>query len=85
MTLTVVSRLTTKSNKTFNTVEEWMVEHGPCGLHNPITAGGSIDIDSPTSVIRTMIFEVATDWDILRAGKPSEQPYIVEPISQTES
>lgn len=85
MTFTVVSRLTTKSEKTFSTVEEWMTEHGPCGLHNPITAGGTMEWETPTTVIRTMIFDSAADWDILRAGKPASQPYMVEPLSQTES
>ena len=85
MTYTVVSKLTTKSGKTFSTVDEWIEEHGPCGLHNPITAGGTLNLDSPTSVIRTLVFENTTDWDILRAGKPAVQPFTVESISKTES
>jgi len=85
MTYTVVSRLTTTTGKTFSTVAEWMAEHGPCGLHNPITAGGSLDLDSPTTAIRTMDFQSIEDWNMLQASKPADRPYTVEPISKTES
>lgn len=79
---TLISKLTTKSDATYSNVEEWIEEHGPCGIQNPLVEEGSLELDDTdsSSVIRTLTY---TEYDLRQQHENDDvKTYVAETISE---
>jgi len=86
MAYTHVSRLTTTTENTFETVEDWIDFHGNIGEENPLVDDFAADLDEDgRTVIRTMIYLSVNDR-LLHADSRNREDalYTVELVSESE-
>ena len=88
MAYTHVSRLTTKSEEVFETVEAWIDFHGNIGEYNPLVEDFAADLDEDgRTLIRTMIYANVEDRLLhnASAGESREdRTFTVELVSESE-
>lgn len=80
---TVSAKLTTTTDSTYTTVEEWVAEHGPCGVENfEFINSGEMTLNDETSVIVTLEYDSEETWQAHRnayADRPKK--FISEIVS----
>jgi len=84
MAYTHVSKLTSKSDQLFETVEAWIDFHGSIGEAHELVADFAADLDEDgKTVIRTMIYDSEDDRTAHKStAKSEDRLFIVELISE---
>jgi len=85
MAYTHVSRLTTTSSDTFDTVEAWLDAHGSCGqLSEGYTSWNAVLDAGGTSITRTVVWPMKAVRDLERSQRPANDKFDGVVISETE-
>lgn len=78
--LKIKSRLTTTNTNTYSSVEEWIQDHGPCGTNHTNVSAGRLTWESPTSVIRELIYKDAETRAKHQTARTDDRQYITETL-----
>ena len=85
MAYTHVSRLTTTSSDTFDTLEAWLDAHGSCGqLSEGHTSWSAVLDEGGTSITRTVVWPAKSQRDFERSQRPDNPAFDGVVISETE-
>lgn len=85
MAYTHVSRLTTTSSDTFDTVEAWLDAHGSCGqLSEGHDSWNAVLDEGGTSITRTVVWPMKAVRDLERSQRPANDKFDGVVISETE-
>ena len=85
MAYTHVSRLTTTSSDTFDTLEAWLDTHGNCGQLSEGHDSWNAVLDAGgTSITRTVVWPMKAVRDIERSQRPANDKFDGVVISETE-
>lgn len=54
---THISKLTSKTNTVYNDINDWVDEHGPCGVSNDFfVEDGSLELNEDNTITRTLVY-----------------------------
>jgi len=85
MAYTHVSRLTTTSSDTFDTLEAWLEAHGSCGQHSETVVSWDATLDDGgTSITRTVVWPMQNIRDVERSQRPANDKFTCDVLSETE-
>jgi len=71
MAFTHISTLTTNNSNTYASADEWIAEHGTCGLNNALVINGNIVADGTGTVTRTLVYATRDDRASHVASRPA--------------
>jgi len=84
MSIQVISILTSTSELTFDSVQEWLAHHGLIGQNNEYVLDSNIILrEDQVSVERTLVYANEEDMELHQAFGSSDKPWIKELISKT--
>ena len=83
MAYTHIATLTTNNGNTYANSDEWMAEHGSCGLNNSLVVSGSIVADGTGTVTRTLVYASRDDRVSHVSNKPSGLGYTATFVSES--
>lgn len=83
MAYTLTTTMTTKNSNTYATEAEWIAEHGPCGINNPIVVSGQIIADGTGTVTRTLVYENETDRNSHIQSRPEDLSFDAVFVSES--
>lgn len=85
---TLNAKLTTTTDSTYETVEEWIAEHGPCGVENfEFINSGEMTLNDDQSVLITLEYDSEDTYLSHKeayAHREDNRKFIVEFIESTE-
>lgn len=85
MAYTHVSRLTTTSSDTFDTLEAWLAAHGNCGQLSEGHDSWNAVLDAGgTSITRTVVWPMKAVRGLERSQRPDNPTFDGVVISETE-
>ena len=85
MAYTHISRLTTTSSDTFDTLEAWLTAHGNCGQSSEGHTSWSAVLDEDgTSITRTVVWPAKSQRDFERSQRPASDKFDAVVISESE-
>jgi hypothetical protein len=85
MAYTHVSRLTTTSSDTFDTVEAWLTAHGSCGQNSEgHTSWNAVLDEGGASITRTVVWPMKAVREFERSERPDNPTFDGVVISESE-
>lgn len=83
MAFTHISTLTSTNANTYSTQDDWIAEHGSCGLNNPLVTSGTITADGTNAVTRTLVYANRDDRTTHIASRPASLTYTAAFVSES--
>lgn len=85
MAYTIVHRLRTRSDNTFDTLEDWLAAHGNCGQLSEGHDSWNAVLDAGgTSITRTVVWPMKAVRGLERSQRPFNDTFDGDLLSETE-
>ena len=83
MAISRVSTLTSTNANTYSTSDEWVAEHGKCGLGHETVESGTIVADGTNTVTRTLVYADAAARTEHNTAGNSDASYTTSFVSES--
>lgn len=86
MSYTIITTLTSKTDTIYESIDEWVSEHGPCGASSTYVESSEMVLNDDNTVTRTLVYASVEDRLAHKelAGARAELTYIPEFVYESE-